>query len=419
LVANANYIEFETAEGGQKVPATVETVDYECNLAVLKTTDTDFLKALKPLEFAIATVGDELSVLQLEANGNLLVTRGTMTTADVSRYPIDESQLLLYRLSVSLQFRDAAFVMPVVKAGKLVGLLARYDPQSSAGDIIPTPVIEHFLRDSAQPPYKGFPRIGMAYSSTRDPQLRRFVGLREQKDGGVYVTDILKGGTAAVAGVEKGDVLLRVDDQPVDQDGNYNDPVYGKISLSHLLSTRHFVGDTVKLTLLRKGETKELNAVLTHRSPDQYLSAPYVIDRAPKFYILGGLVLQELSRQYLREWGNDWWKKAPEDLVYIDRSQNELDQDGNHKVVILNRVLPSDATVGYEELNQLVVTKINGVELNSLNDVPGALEKAIGGVHKIEFASEPSFIYLDAAQVKQSEPILAKTYRLPALKRLE
>ena len=35
--------------------------------------------------------------------------------------------------------------------------------------------------------------------------------------------------------VTGGDVLLRIDDQAVDQDGNYSDPVYGKISLSHLL----------------------------------------------------------------------------------------------------------------------------------------------------------------------------------------
>ena len=36
-----------------------------------------------------------------------------------------------------------------------------------------------------------------------------------------------------------------------------------------------------------------------------------------KFYILGGLVLEELSRQYLKEWGQEWMKKAPEDLVYL------------------------------------------------------------------------------------------------------
>ena len=76
LVANANYVEFETAEGGQKVPATVEVVDYEANLALLKTDDTEFLKALKPLEVAPAAVGDVLSVWQLESNGTLLVTQG-------------------------------------------------------------------------------------------------------------------------------------------------------------------------------------------------------------------------------------------------------------------------------------------------------------------------------------------------------
>src|SRR3954463_3010881 len=67
LIANANYLEFEAAEGGQKVPASVEAVDYECNLAVLKTSDPTFLKALKPLELTVANVGDELAVWQLEA----------------------------------------------------------------------------------------------------------------------------------------------------------------------------------------------------------------------------------------------------------------------------------------------------------------------------------------------------------------
>src|SRR5436190_1809988 len=65
LVANANYVELETAEGGQKVPASVEVVDYEANLALLKTDDADFLKQLQPLEVTTAHTGDLLSVWQL------------------------------------------------------------------------------------------------------------------------------------------------------------------------------------------------------------------------------------------------------------------------------------------------------------------------------------------------------------------
>ncbi len=418
LVGNATFIELEAADG-QKVPATVDLVDYECNLALLKTAEPAFLTKLKPLELATATVGDELAVWQLEANGNLIVTRGVMTTADVSRYPLDDGPLLMYRVTVALQFRDAAYTMPIVKAGRLVGVLARYDAQSSNADAIPAPVIEHFLHDAAQRPYKGVPRIGMASSGTRDPQLRRFAGLHEGDAGGVYVTEVLPDGPAAHAGIQVGDVILRFDDQPIDQDGNYNDPTYGKIAITHLLSTRHYVGDAVPCTFFRNGERKECSVTLTHRPPEQFLSAPYSFDKPPHFYILGGLVLQELSRQYLREWGTDWWKKAPEELVFIDRQQNEFGQDGARKVIFLNRVLPTDATVGYEELNQLIVTRINGVELRTLADIPGALAKAVRGFHKIELASDPSIIYLDAALIAESEAILAKTYKLPALQRLE
>lgn len=419
IVANSNYIEFEAGDSGAKMPATVEVVDYEANLALLKPEDPAFLDDYSPLELTVATVGDTLGVWQLEANGNLLVTRGPMTSAEVTGYPIDDSSFLVYRMTASLQFRDSSFVLPVVKENKLVGLVMRYDAQSNNADIVPTPIIEHFLRDSAQLPYKGFPRAGMSFSGTRDPQLRRYIGMAGTTAGGVYITEVLKGSPSDKAGLEKGDVLLRIDDQPVDQDGNYADPIYGKIAVGHLLSVRHRVGDTVKFTIFRKGETRDLPVQLARRPLDSYVSEPYVIDRAPRFFILGGLVLQELSRQYLKEWGADWQKKAPDELVYLDRAQEELFPDGAQKIVFLSRVLPSDATVGYEDLNHLIVTEINDVPLRSLADVPGALGKANNGTHKIEFSTDPSVIYLDSQQVAISEEILAKTYRLPALKRLE
>lgn len=418
LVANANYIEFETADGGQKVPATVEVVDYEANLALLKTDDPEFLRSIPALEFSIANVGDTLSVLQLEANGNLLVTRGPMTTAEVTRYPIDDSSFLLYRMTAPLQFRDSSFTLPVLKDNKLVGLLMRYENQSNNGDVVPTPVIQHFLRDAAQLPYEGFPRAGIGFAGTRDPQFRRYVGLTDATPGGLYVTEIQRTGSAATAGLEIGDVLLRIDDQAVDQDGNYADPVYGKISVSHLLSTHHFDGDVVKLTIFRKGEIKEIPLKLSHQPVTNYVVEPYIIDRAPKFYILGGMVLQELSRQYLKEWGPDWQKKAPEELIHLDRAQNELFPEGKRKIVILSHVLPTDATMGYEDLNQLIVTKLNGQEVLSIEDIPKAIAKAENGLHKLEFSSDPTAIYLDAEHVATSDAILAKTYRLPALKRL-
>lgn len=419
LVANTNFVEFETPEGGQKMPASVETVDYESNLALLRADDEKFLSNFEPLEFTTAAVGDTLAGWQLESTGTVLVTKGSMTTAEVSRYPVDESPLLVYRATASLQFRDSSFTLPVVKDDKLAGLIMRYDNNTKSAEIVPTPVIEHFLKDAATPPYEGFPRAGFSFSNTRDPQLRRYAELEGRSTGGVFVTELLRGGPAEKAGIEKGDVILKIEGQTIDQDGNYMDPDYGKLALTHLLATRRFDGDVVKMTIFRKGETRELDVRLAHRPVKQFVIEPYVIDRPPQFYVLGGLVLQELSRQYLKEWGNDWMKKAPDELVYLDRQQSELFKEGPKKVVILSAVLPSPSTIGYEDLRHLVVKKINNIALDGIGDVPRALAKSGNGLHKLEFDGDPACIYLDAAAISAGDEALMKNYRIPTLKRLE
>jgi S1-C subfamily serine protease len=417
LVGNANYVEFELPDGGGRTPATIEAVDYECNLAVLRGEDEKFLDGFKPFELTDAKVGDTINIWQLENTGVVLATAGPLTTVEVSRYPADDSMLLVYRSTASIQFRDSSFVLPAVKAGKLAGLVVRYDNSANSAEIVPSPVIQHFLNDAAKAPYDGFPRTGMGFANTRDPQLRRYAGIKP--GGGIYVTQVLKDGPAAIAGLKSGDIILSIDGHAIDQDGNYADPDYGKIALIHLLSTRHYVGDVVKFSIEREGVKQEVPVTLSHRDVHSYTIEPYVIDRAPKFYILGGLILQELSRQYLKEFGNDWVKRAPPELVYYDRYQNELFADGPKKVVILSRVLPMPSTLGYEELHHLRVTKINGVELQSLADVPAALAKPQDGVHKIEFDTDPHMIFLDAAGLTADQEALVKNYRLPTTQRLE
>ena len=418
LVANFTYLELETAAGGRKVPATVEFVDYEANLALLKTDDADFLKKIPALELTEATTGDQLAVWQFENNGRLLVTTGPMTTAEVAPYPVDGA-FLIYRMTVPMQSRDSSFTMPVVKNGKLAGILMSYETQSNNANIIPAPIIRHFLKDAADAKYDGFPRIGYAFSQMRDPALRRYAKVPAEIQGGIYITETLKDSPAAKSGLQKGDVLLGVDEAAVDQDGNFEDPTYGKIPLGHLINAMHYVGDTLTLHILRAGEKQTLKTILTHRDPSTYVSDPYIIDKAPRFYIVGGLILQELSREYLKSFGPEWTRRAPEHSIFQDRYQTELFPDNPRKIVFLTRVLPTPTTVGYEEISNLRVTKINGVELQSLDDVPKALEKAEKGFHKIEFDNDPGTIYLDAAESEKIERMVQMQYRIPTLKRLE
>ncbi|MCX6966761.1 MAG: PDZ domain-containing protein [Verrucomicrobia bacterium] len=418
-VADATYLEMEKPDSGEKCPATVEVVDYDCNLALVKPSEADFLKPFKPLALAEPGVGDDLAIWQLENNGTLLNTRALLTTVEVGSYPIGDAPFLLYRLTSSLQQRDSGFTSPVVKNGALAGMLLRFDSRSQTADAIPAPVIRHFLKAAeSKNGYIGFPRAGMGWASLRDPQLRRYAGLTNGI-GGVYITRLDPAGAAAKAGIRAGDVLLSIGNTGVDRDGNYIDPNYGKVSVSHLLSCEHFTGEKLPFKLMRQGKEFTCEVTLTHPDPSASLIEPYSIDKAPRYYILGGVVFQELSRQFLKEWGPEWTRKAPERFLYYDTYQQELfKNDPRERIVILSNVLPSPCTVGYEELNCLVVTQVNGVALKSLADIEGALAKPINGFHHIQVEGSPGEIVLDPAEVSEIEPALIRNYNLPGIKRL-
>lgn len=418
-VGNATFIELEKPDSGEKVPATVEVVDYECDLAIVKPTDPGFLEPFKPLALAEPRIGDDLAIWQLESNGAVLNTKALLTTAEVDSYPVGDNSFLLYRLSSSLQPRDGGFTSPVVKGGKLAGMLLRFDSRTLTADVIPVPVIRHFLQAAAaKTGYVGFPRAGIVTAALRDPQLRRYAGLTNGTDG-AYITEVQADGPAEKAGVRPGDVLLAIGNHKIDRDGNYVDPQYGKLSMTHLLSCENFAGAELPFKLARQGKELTCKVVLTHADPTKMLIEPYTIDKAPRYYIVGGLVFQELSRQFLKEWGPEWIRKAPERLLYLDCYQDELfKNDPRQRIVIMSNVLPSPCTVGYEELNCLVVTSVNGIVLKNLADMETALAKPVDGFHRIKVQGHPGEIVVDAKEVSGIETALMRNYGLPAIKRL-
>jgi S1-C subfamily serine protease len=417
LIENTTYIELEKADGGEKTTAQVQVVDYESNLATLTPTNSEFLRSLQPLDIdPKVKTGDRLDLLQLESNGTPVSTQALLTSVEVGKYTLDDMDFLLFKISCPLQYRENSFTLPLVKDNRLAAFLMRYDPRSQTIDAVPGPVIAHFLKEAEHRPYRGFPRLGIGFSPTRDPQLRRYLKLQES-DGGVYVNEVDRNGPAAKAGIEAGDILLSIGDKAVDPDGNYTDSLYGKLSIVNLTTDEAYSGQQIPVTILRGGERRQLEVTLFRVAPEDYVIAPYLIGEAPRYYVLGGMVFQELSRQYLREWGPNWAKEAPQRFVYFDRFQSSLFPEPR-KIVILSQVMPTRDTVGYEQLNYLVVTRLNGVEIKNLDDFAKAAQSPINGFHKLEFDEDPHVIYLDAAQAQQDAPALQKLYALPALQRL-
>jgi len=418
LVNNHTYVELEKPETALKAAAQVEAVDYDANLALLAAPAAGFLQSISGARLDdSAVVGDRVEILQLESNGTPVRTPATITTIEVGPYPIDENAFLVFKLSAPLQPRENSFTVPVFKDDRLVGLVMRYDQRTQTADVVPAPVIQHFLAAAGTEPYAGFPRAGLSFSDTRDPQLRAFAKLPDGT-GGAYITRVLPGSPAEAAGIKVGDVLLRVDGKTIDQDGNYEDERFGKISLAHYVSTVLQAGQKVPLVVWRDGAEVQLEGTLAPRDRSKMVSPPYVFDEPPKFVIVGGIVFSELSRQFLREWGPNWSREAPFRLVYLDRFQSELPPDRG-KIVFISSVLPGPNTVGYENLSFEVVEEVNGRPVKSLADVAAAVDAPTDAFHRIKLAEDPGLVILDVEGSKAEEERIKRDYRLPSLRRLD
>ena len=419
LVTNQNYVELERAESGEKTAANVQVIDYEANLALLEPTEKTFLNGITPLEITPDTVvGDRLAAWQLEPTGALLATEGLVTTIQMMPYPIDVGQFLTYRVSIPMQYRENSYTVPLVKNNKLAGLLLRYDSRSQLLDAIPAPIINHFLKEAESQNYRGFPFAGFSFFPTRDPELREYSG-EKGKGGGVYITNVEAGTPAMRAGMQVGDVVTKVGNHDIDQNGNYVDALYGKIEFTNLLTAHAYAGDVVPFHVERNGKPMQLNVTLEHRDAKDYVSPPYYLDQPPRYFVVGGLIFQELSRQYLKEWGSNWQREAPQRLVYMDHFQSELFPDRNRRVVILSQVLPANSTIGYDDLAYLTVTKVNGKEIKSLDDLAAAVKQPVEGFIKIEVAEDPKQIELDASQVASEAQELQENYGISSLQRLQ
>jgi hypothetical protein len=169
-------------------------------------------------------------------------------------------------------------------------------------------------------------------------------------------------------------------------------------------------------SVLRAGKRLELQLQLRAMRPEQDRVPPYVYGRGPDYVIEGGLVFQELTRFYLASWG-DWTRRAPPRLlVAIDRAEQEPGEEGR-RIVLLASVLPDTANLGYQELHDLIVTRVDGRELRNLADVRQAFQQRSSGFHVIDFLAGQAAarIVIDAAEAAAAGERLRRAYGVEKL----
>lgn len=423
MVADANYIELELPEGSQKLPAKVQAVDYEANLALLApnsaSKEKEFFTDLKGVEVdGSARIGDSLSVWQSGRVGDLIVTPLRISKVMTQGYVVDNAAFLVYEATGIIRSESNSFTLPVVKGGKLAALLLRYDSKNQVATLLPAPIIQHFLKDVTDGKYDGFPSLGIEFQVTQDEQFREYLGLKPGAPG-VYVSKVMKGGSADQAGVKPGDIMMAINGSKIDARGDYQDDQFGAVSASHLVRGKGFVGEQVEILVWRDGKETRLNGQLTRKQPEDYLVPPYLFDKGPKYVLSGGVLFQELTSSYLNSFGREQ-RGALLRLQRIATNPEEFEKDGRQKIVFIGAILPTASTQGYERMSGQIVLEVNGQKITEIADVATALKTPKDGLHVLKLKEFPYLLHLDALRVERDNlQLLNGAFRVGELSRLD
>jgi len=401
MVADATLIELETSNGLHLAPASILAVDFAANLALLTVADEKDAEALfaglEPAKLADPLPLDaQVDIVQVEDNGNTLVTAGNLLGVDVTAPYLPGEFFLAYRVKASMQTAASSFTLPAFSGGRFAGILNTYDSEDQVCEIMPSSVIQLFLEDAADGAYAGFPSLGVSVSTTDDPHFRRWLKLPDD-GGGIYLSKIRKDGPAAKAGAKEGDVLMSIDGSEIDRLGYFDHPVFGRLFWSHLVKGSRPHGTEIRLGILRDGDAMEIKATLEHLDSDDELVPVHIHGRAPRYLVKGGFIFQELTIPLLSAFGDEWRDEAP--LTLIDPLENpDLYRDRMDRVVVVTGVIPTPATLGYEALRNLIVTEVNGKAVRDMASLFSAFKEPQGnGSHQVRFDGQDFPIYLDAA----------------------
>ena len=108
MAAHTTCIDLETPDKKVHATATVEAVDEECNLAILRPSGEEILKDRRALALdGPLPAGTTLKILQLEGNGSPALSTASITTAALGSYPSGNSYLM-YRITTTIPQRDGS-----------------------------------------------------------------------------------------------------------------------------------------------------------------------------------------------------------------------------------------------------------------------------------------------------------------------
>ncbi len=403
VVSNATFISVLKEGDPNPWEARVLYVAHDCDLAIIGVYDESFFDGTQPLDFGgVPALESEVSVYGYPIGGDRLsVTRGIVSRVDFITYSHSEVDSHL-AIQIDAAINPGNSGGPVMQDGKVVGVVFqgfRGDVAQNVGYMIPTPVVRRFLQDVEDGSYDRYMDLAATYFPLLNPAQRSALGLTDT-DGGVLVGSVFDGG-ASDGKLRTGDVILSVDGRKVSADGKIE--LDGdRVEMAEAFE-RKFKGDKAQLEILRDGKKDEVTLELNRPWPFEMQARAY--DRRPRYVIVGGLVFQPLDRDFL-----DTRKEVRTRIRYFfDDFVSDQLYRGHPEVIVLSEVLRDPANTYARPFTDNIVSKINGKEIRTLQDVAAAFAED-REFHVVELLGEGRPIVLERAALPEAEERIKQRY---------
>jgi S1-C subfamily serine protease len=405
VVANQTFIQVKRAGESKKYTAKVETVSHECDLALLKVDDDTLFSGIQPLELGdLPRMGDKVAVYGFPKGGDeLCITEGVVSRVEYQHYSHSGTYLLASQIDAAINPGSSGG--PIVKDGKIVGVAFQsLQSGENIGYMVPASRIRHFLMDLKDGKYDGIPSLAIEIQTMENSGLRSKYQM-DPTQTGVLVTYIPPGSSAENI-LRPGDVILSVDGKHIGNDGTIQYRQNERTYFEHLVHDKLF-GDSVSCKILRDGKIMEASLKMTVRVDSLRLVPNKQYDREPTYYVMGGLVFQPLTRNYLGSWGK--LQEAPSHLVnYYFNGRRSGDRE---ELVVLSHVLGDEMTAGYEDFKERIISKVNGKTISSMQDLLRTLESN-GGKYHVLVDDNGKQIILEKKKMEESERGILKKYKI-------
>ena len=295
-----------------------------------------------------------MTILRWQRSGLLDSYPGTVRQVRSGRHGLSQTSLLTLEIGASTDGLGESEV--VVAKGQVAGLVTGRSGDAYAA--LAAPVLAQFLEGATKGDWRGFARAGLAWQDLTNPALRESLGLRPGETG-IRLTRVAAHGSAG--GILKpGDVVLEMGGAKLDPTGYYEHPLYGRMLFALLFSD----GRQARRHARGQGAPRRRAA----RSPDPAARDAPRAGPGPAVRLRPRARLRGRRRARLpgadpavprRPGGTGRAGRPPRLLVAIDREPDDAGAE-RQRIVLLSSVLPDAANLGYQELRDLIVERVNG-----------------------------------------------------------